>query len=219
MSNIELAKKLLPLALGQTLFMVFFATLFAAILALPLGVILFRLSDKKLYKALSFIVNIGRSFPFAILMITLIPFTKFLLGTSLGTTAAIIPLTIAAVPFLARLIEQNLREISPSLVRSMDMMGASFFQIVTKVLLPEALPSLISSVTTTSINLINYSTMAGIIGGGGLGQIAMQYGYQRFNTFILTGAVLFLIVLVECTQRGGNALVHKILKRRGLCED
>lgn len=218
MSNVELAKQLLPLALGQTLFMVFFATLFSAIFALPLGVLLFKLDGKRLYKALSFIVNIGRSFPFAILMITLIPFTKWLLGTSLGTAAAVIPLTVAAIPFLARLVEQSLREVSPSLVRSTEMMGASFLQIVTKVLLPEALPSLVSSLTTTSINLINYSTMAGIIGGGGLGQIAMQYGYQRFNTFILTGAVLFLIVLVECTQRGGNALVKKILERRGLCE-
>ena len=147
----------------------------------------------------------------------LIPFTKWIVGTSLGTTAAIIPLTIAAIPFLGRLIENALNEVDKTLIQSVSLMGASFPEIVRKVLIPESLTSLIAAVTLTAINLINYSAMAGLIGGGGLGQVALQYGYQRFNTFILAASVLFLLLLVECVQRVGNYLTKRVSKRRGTC--
>lgn len=225
MTNFALAKQLIPLALGQTVFMVVVSTFFATLLAFPIGIALFQTakskskSTKALYKVLSFITNAGRSFPFAILMIMLIPFTKWIIGTSLGTAAATIPLTIAAVPFLGRLVENALNEVDKTLIQSVSLMGASFFDIVKKVLIPESLTSLIAAVTLTAINLINYSAMAGLIGGGGLGQVALQYGYQRFNTFILAASVLFLLLLVECTQRTGNYLTKKVSKRRGTCAD
>lgn len=225
MTNFALAKQLIPLALMQTIFMVGISTFFATLLAFPLGIALFKTAKSKkkkvkaLYKLLSFITNAGRSFPFAILMIMLIPFTKWIVGTSLGTTAATIPLTIAAIPFLGRLIENALNEVDKTLIQSVSLMGASFFDIVKKVLIPESLTSLIAAVTLTAINLINYSAMAGLIGGGGLGQVALQYGYQRFNTFILAASVLFLLLLVECTQRIGNYLTKKVSKRRGTCAD
>jgi len=220
-SNLDLALQLLPAQTGNTLYMVFAAAVFGLLLGLPLGLIL-ALTGKgrirenlPLYKLLGTVVNIGRSFPFAILMVALIPFTRWIVGTSLGTTASIVPLAIAAAPFLARLIEANLSEVDSHLIEAAVVMGSNVRQIVAKVLLPEALPSLISSVTLTLVNLIGYSAMAGLVGGGGLGQVAIQYGYNRFNTPIMIATVALLIALVQCIQWIGNKIAFSILKKRG----
>jgi len=219
--NINLALELLPLQLWNTLYMVFTSTFFAVLIGLPIGVIL-TITDKGhikenpgLYKALEFIVNVGRSFPFAILLVALIPFTRWLVGTSLGTSASIVPLTIAAIPFVARLIEMSLKEVDPHILEAAIVMGSTPWQIIKKVLLQEALPSILSAVTLTLVNLIGYSAMAGLVGGGGLGQVAIQYGYHRFNTFIMGATVILLILLVQGVQWVGNRAVQSILKKRG----
>ena len=208
----NLAWKLLPFATLETLYMVFVSAFFAFLIGLPLGIVL-MLSNNRL---LGWIVNIGRSFPFAILMVALIPFTRFIVGTSLGTTAAIVPLSIAAAPFVARLVESALREIDKQLIETAVVMGSTTWQLITKVLLPEALPSLISGATLTVIYLIGYSTMAGLVGGGGLGKVAIQYGYNLFNGFIMTSTVILLILLVQLVQGVGNALVKRIKQKRGI---
>lgn len=201
--------------------MVFTSALFATIFGIPLGIILTITSkghikeNTLIHTSLETIVNIGRSFPFAILMVSLIPFTRWLIGTSLGTTAAIVPLSVAAAPFMAKLIESSLKEVDTPILEAVTVMGSSPWQIITKVLLPEALPSIISAITLTLINLISYSAMAGLVGGGGLGQIAIQYGYNRFNTFIMIITVLLLILLVQGVQWLGGYLTHLILKKRG----
>lgn len=219
--NLELALQLLPIHLVKTLYMVFASGFFGLLFGLPLGIILALTAKGQIkenrffYKTLESLVNIGRSFPFAILMIALIPFTRWLIGTSLGTTASVVPLTIAAIPFLARLIETNLLEVERSLVEAAIVMGSNTSQIVRKVLLPEALPSLISSITLTLINLVGYSAMAGLVGGGGLGQVAIQYGYHRYNIPIMISTVILLILLVQVIQWTGNAAAHALLKKRG----
>ncbi len=219
--NIDLAIQLLPLQLWNTIYMVAVSSFFAVIIGLPLGVIL-AITDRghikenlPLYKLLETIVNIGRSFPFAILMVALIPFSRWLIGTSLGTTASIVPLTIAAAPFVARLIETSLKEIDHHILEASIMMGSNSWQIITKVLLLEALPSILSGITLTMVSLIGYSAMAGLVGGGGLGQVAIQYGYNRFNTFIMVVTVILLILLVQSVQWIGNAAVKAILRKRG----
>lgn len=220
-SNLNLALQLLPPELGNTLYMVFASAFFGLVLGLPLGLILTITGKGKLkenlllYKILEALVNIGRSFPFAILMVALIPFTRWLIGTSLGTTASIVPLAIAAAPFLARLVETNLTEVDSHLVEAGIVMGSNTWQIIAKILLPEALPSLIASFTLTLVNLVGYSAMAGLVGGGGLGQVAIQYGYNRFNTPIMIATVALLIILVQCIQWAGNAAVYTLLKKRG----
>lgn len=219
--NIQLAISLLPLQLWNTFYMVICSTFFAVLIGLPLGVIL-TITDKGhikehaiIYRSLEALVNIGRSFPFAILMVSLIPFTRWLIGTSLGTTASIVPLTIAAIPFVARLVETSLKEVERHIIEAVVVMGSSTWQIITRVLLPESLPSIISGVTLTIINLIGFSAMAGLVGGGGLGQVAIQYGYYRYNTFIMIITVTLLIVLVQLVQWAGGTLVRSILKKRG----
>ena len=219
--NLDLALQLLPPQLGNTLYMVFTSAFFGLALGLPLGLILALTGKGRLkenlpvYKTLETIVNVGRSFPFAILMVALIPFTRWLVGISLGTTASIVPLAIAAAPFLARLIETNLVEVDSHLIETGIVMGSNVQQIIMKILLPEALPSLISSFTLTLVNLVGYSAMAGLVGGGGLGQVAIQYGYNRFNTPIMIATVALLIALVQSIQWIGNAAVYAILKKRG----
>lgn len=221
MSNLDLALQLLPAQFGNTLYMVFTAAFFSLIIGLPLGIILAITSKGRIkensfiYKTLATVVNIGRSFPFAIFMVALIPFTRWLIGTSLGTTASIIPLALAAAPFLARLIETNLNEVDKHLIEAAIVMGSNARQIITKVLLPEALPSLVSSITLTLVNLIGYSAMAGLVGGGGLGQVAIQYGYNRFNTSIMLATVILLILLVQIIQWLGNMVTYAIVKKRG----
>lgn len=221
MDKFLVALTLLPQALFCTLYMVAASSCFATILGLPLGIIL-TTSHKggirprpTLYFVLDCIVNMGRSFPFAILMVALIPFTRWLIGTSLGTTASIVPLTLAAAPLMAKLVENSLKEIEKPLVEAAIMMGSSTRQIIFKLLLPEALPSLICSFTLMVINLISYSAMAGLVGGGGLGQIAIQYGYQRFNTPVMISTVLLLIFLVQLVQWAGNYWSNTILAKRG----
>lgn len=207
---------LIPIAFLETLYMVCLSGILALVLGLPLGLLLFLTPPQKLtYKALSLIINIGRSFPFAILMIALIPFTKWVLGTSLGTTAATLPLAISAAPFIARLLESSLKAIDPKLIEATSLMGASTYQLITKVLIPESLPANIQALTLTFINLVGYSAMAGLIGGGGLGQVAVQYGYNRFNTPVMYTTVILLILLVEIIQRLGHFFSHRILKKRG----
>lgn len=221
LSNFDLAIQLLPLQLWNTIYMVFTSAFFALLLGLPLGITLtvtdkgHILENRMLYKLLGTTVNVGRSFPFAILMVALIPLTRWIVGTSLGTTASIVPLTLAAAPFIARLIETNLKEVNAHMLEAAVVMGSTSWQIIIKVLLPEALPSIISSVTLMLVNLIGYSAMAGLVGGGGLGQVAIQYGYNRFNTFIMIATVMLLIILVQLIQWAGNAMVRSILKKRG----
>jgi D-methionine transport system permease protein len=220
-SSLELALNLIPLQLWNTLYMVFVSAILSTAIGIPLGIILTITGKGHIkanpicYKILETIINIGRSFPFAILMVALIPFTRWIVGTSLGTTAAIIPLTLAAAPFVARLIETNLKEIEQHLLEASIVMGSNTWQIITKVLLPEALPSIISTITLTVINLIGYSAMAGLVGGGGLGQVAIQYGYNRFNTVIMVITVVLLIVLVQIIQGLGTILSNYISKKRG----
>jgi len=219
--DIDLALQLLPLQLWNTIYMVFVSAFFAVAIGLPLGVVL-TVTDKghicsspHLYKTLEAIVNIGRSFPFAILMVALIPFTRWLTGTSLGTTASIVPLTISAAPFVARLIETSLKEVDRHILEAATTMGSNSWQIISKVLLPEALPSMIAGITLTIVNLIGNSAMVGLVGGGGLGQVAIQYGYNRFNTFIMVVTVILLIILVQIVQWTGNHLARSIARKRG----
>ena len=207
----------------QTLSMVFFSTLFSLMLGLPLGVLLFVTGEEEqggiiplplLNSILGRVVNVLRSFPFIILMILLFPLSRLLIGTSIGTAATIVPLSIAAAPFVARVIESALKEVDPGVVQAARAMGSTNFQIVRKVLIPEAMPSLISGVALTIISLIGYSAMAGAIGGGGLGDLAIRYGYQRFRGDIMLVAVIIILVLVEIVQIIGNRLSARLLARR-----
>lgn len=220
--NIQLALQLLPIQTWNTLYMVFASAFFAFLIGLPIGILLTITSKNHIkanalvYKTLELIVNIGRSFPFAILMVALIPFTRAIVGTSLGTTASIVPLTLAAAPFIARVIETNLREIDRNILEAAEVMGACTWETISKVLIPEALPGIIQGMTLTLVNLVGLSAMAGLVGGGGLGQVAIQYGYNRFNTEIMLLTCALLIILVQLIQYAGNALAHKITTKRGL---
>ena len=215
--------KLVLTSTGQTLEMVFFSTLFSLILGLPLGVLL-HVTDKEekggiiprpvLNEVLSRVVNILRSFPFLILMIVLMPVARLILGTTIGTKAAIVSLSIAAAPFVARVIETSLVEVDPGVIQAAKAMGSTNWQIIWKVMLPEALPGLVSGITLTVINLIGYSAMAGTIGGGGLGDLAIRYGYQRFRPDVMAAAVIVTILLVEIIQFAGNKISAALLKRR-----
>ena len=207
----------------QTLTMVFFSTLFSVILGLPLGIVLGVTSPERqggikprpvLNVILSKIVNVLRSFPFIILIIVLFPLSRLIIGTAIGTKATIVPLSIAAAPFVARLVETSLKEVDPGIIQAAKTMGSTNGQIVFKVLLPEALPSLISGLTLTIINLIGYSAMAGAVGGGGLGDLAIRYGYQRFRPDVMAIAVVVILLLVELIQFIGNKIsAHMMAKR------
>lgn len=219
--QLQLIWSLVPLELWNTLYMVFCSTLIALLVGLPLGVIL-TITDRghlkehrTIHRILGIFVNVGRSFPFAILIVALIPLTRWLAGTSLGTTASIVPLSIAAIPFVARLVEASLKEVDKGMIEAALVMGSTPWQIITKVLLPEALPSLILAVTMTIINLIGYSAMAGTMGGGGLGKIAIQYGYQRFNIPLMIITVVLLIILVQTIQVIGHLGAKYIQTKRG----
>jgi D-methionine transport system permease protein len=204
---------------AETLYMVGVSTLFTVILGLPLGVLLV-ITDRKgliaaptLNQILGSIVNIARSLPFIILLVIVIPFTRLLVGTSIGVTAAIVPLSLAAIPFFARVAETGLREVDRGLVEASQAMGCSTWQIILKVLIPEALPSLILGTALTIISLISYSAMAGAIGGGGLGDLAIRYGYQRYETDVMIATVVLLIVLVQGIQILGDKLAQKVSRR------
>lgn len=219
-ANLELAITLVPKELWNTLYMVFVSAIIAVIIGLPLGILLTMTEkghlkeNKSIHEILGTLLNIGRSFPFAILMVALIPLTRAIVGTSLGTTASIVPLTIAAIPFFARLAYSYFKEVDKALVETAVVMGATTRQIVTKVLIPESLPSLVLGTTMMIINLIGYSTMAGTMGGGGLGKIAIQYGYQRFNTFLIVTTVIVLIILVQIIEWGGNRIARYLNRKR-----
>lgn len=217
--TIDLMVQLLPTAVFETLYMVFVATIISVMIGAPIGIILI-ISEKNgirenilLNQILSAIVNIGRSFPFSILMVAIIPLTRLITGTSLGTTASIVPLSVAAIPFVARVIESSLREVDKGIIEAAQSMGATNWQIVYKVLVPEALPGIVLGITLTIINLIGYSAMAGLIGGGGLGKIADQYGYKRYNTPIMIVTIILLIILVQIIQWIGNQMAKSLDKK------
>lgn len=204
----------------ETLSMTFFSTFFALLTGFPLGVLLnitnkFGIAPKPVFNlVLSRIIDVLRSFPFVILMIVLLPFTRFVLGTAIGTTATIIPLSIAAMPFVARLTETSISEVDPGMIQAARAMGSTNWQIIYKVLIPEALPSVVSGITLTIITLISYSAMAGTLGGGGLGDLAIRYGYQRFRTGIMIAAVIVIIVMVALIQFAGTKLSNKMMSKR-----
>ena len=205
--------------LWETLFMVGVAGLLAAIGGVPIGVILVItsrghiLESRGFNRVLGLAVNAFRSTPFIILMIAIIPLTRLIVGSSIGTLAAIVPLTIAAVPFVARLAESSLREVDPGLVEAALAMGASPWQIVFKVLLPEAWPGIVAGITITLVNLVGYSAMAGAVGGGGLGDLGIRYGYQRFQPDVMVIVVGVLILLVQAVQSLGDWLAARLNKR------
>lgn len=206
---------LLP-ALIETVNMVFAATFFASVAGFLIATVLVVTChnglrpNKSVFKATDFIVNIIRSFPFLILMIALMPLTKLIVGKSIGTLAAIVPLSIGAAPFAARVIESAFKEVDPGVIEAAKSFGASTWQIIFKIMVKESLPSIVSGITLTLINVIGCSAMAGAIGGGGLGNIAINYGYYRFNTSIMMYTVIVLIMLVQVVQSIG-ALIHKSL--------
>jgi D-methionine transport system permease protein len=207
---------LLVEALGQTLTMVFASGLIGFALGIPLGVALHlskeggQLENRTLNKVLGTVVNIGRSIPFIILLVAIIPFTRFIVGSSIGTAAAIVPLTVGAIPFIARLVEGALLEVPSGLVEAAQAMGATPQQIVTKVLLPEALPGIINAITITLVTLVSYSAMAGTVGGGGLGDVGIRYGYQRFDGTVMMITVVMLVILVQLIQSIGDHLVKRV---------
>ena len=208
------------LALWETVYVTLLATFFAIVIGLPLGVLLvtgqkggIRPLPKWLLRTLDVVVNLLRSIPFLILMILVIPLTRWIVGTSVGTTASIVPLVIAAFPFIARLVESSLREVDPNVIEMAQSLGASPWEIVCKVVLPESLPSLIANGTIAVTTVLGYSAMSGIIGGGGLGKIAINYGYYRYQYLIMLLAVLLLILLVQLLQGFGTRLAVRVDKR------
>ena len=209
-----------PTAIWETLYVTVLATAFAVLIGLPLGVLLV-VGEKGgvlpipswLLKALNWIINLLRSIPFLILMILVFPLTRLIVGTVVGTPATIVPLVIAAFPFVARLVETSFREVSPNTIEMAQSMGASPMQIIVKVMIPESVPSLISNITIALTTVLGYSAMSGIIGGGGLGKIAINYGYYRYKYLIMLAAVVLLILLVQVFQSVGTKLAAKADKR------
>ncbi|MQY14073.1 Methionine import system permease protein MetP [Streptomyces sp. RB5] len=215
----DIMKPLLETATGETLRMVAWSTLFAVLGGVPLGVLLVLtdrgglLRNTVVNKAVGAVVNVGRSLPFIILLIALIPFTKAVLGTYIGAEAMIVPLSVGAIPFYARLVETSVREVDHGLTEAVQAMGGSTWTVVRKVLLPQSLPSLVAGLTTTVIALVGYSAMAGTVGGGGLGNLAVTYGYQRFETGLMLVTVALLIVLVTALQLIGDLAVRGLARR------
>jgi len=211
---------MLPEATAETVYMTFVSTFFACVLGFPLGTYLYATSPAGLvprriiYNVLSRLVNLFRSLPFIILMILLIPLTRLIIKTSIGPTAVIIPLSIAAAPFVARVVEAALAEVDQGVLTAARAMGSTNFQIIRKVLVPEAMPALVSGLALTIINLIGYSAMAGAIGGRGLGDLAIRYGYYRFRTDVTIGAVIVILILVELVQIAGTAVSRSLLSKR-----
>ena len=209
-----------PLALWETVYVTVLATALAIIIGLPLGVLL-ATGDKNgilplpkpVMSVINVVINLLRSIPFLILMIMVIPLTRAIVGTTVGTVASIVPLVIAAFPFVARLAESSFREVNPDIIEAAQSMGASPFQIIVKVLIPESVPSLISNATIGITTILGYSAMSGIIGGGGLGKIAINYGYYRYKTLIMIMAVILLIIIVQVFQSVGDHLAKKSDKR------
>lgn len=217
---LEILKTEIPLAIWETFYVTVLSTFFAVLIGLPLGVLLV-VGEKNgvlplprwLMTVLNVLVNLLRSIPFLILMIMVIPLSRVIVGTSIGTVATIVPLVVAAFPFVARLVETSLRELNPNIIETAQSMGASPFQIITKVMIPESVPTLLSNLTTALTTVLGYSAMSGAIGGGGLGKIAIDYGYYRFRYLVMLIAVVLLVVLVQIFQTVGTRLAAKCDKR------
>jgi D-methionine transport system permease protein len=210
---------LLIKSLGETIYMVAVSMAIASVIGIPLGVLLVTTAKNQILEFVVFnrilagIVNAVRSVPFIILMVAIIPLTRMIVGSSIGTTAAMVPLTIAAIPFIGRQVETSLREVEYGVVEAALAMGATPFQIIWHVLLPEAVSGIISQLTTVVIGLVGSSAMAGAIGGGGLGDLAIRYGYQRFRPEVMLATVIVLIILVQIVQFAGNFMAKKLNKR------
>lgn len=218
--ELQILAQSLPMGLWETIYSTFLSTALAYVIGLPLGVILvtgesggIRPLPGTFMKVLNFVINILRSVPFLILMMMVIPLSRLIMGTSVGTMALIVPLVIAAFPFVARLVEGSLREADKGILEAAQSMGCSPFQIVRKVLLPECLPSLITGFTTAFITILSYGAMAGIIGGGGLGAIAINYGYYRTKLLVMVVAVIILVILVQIFQSLGTYLAVSLDRR------
>ena len=217
---IEILKSELFLAIWETFYVTVAAPFFSILIGLPLGVLIVAGEKggvmplpKPVLSVLNVIINLLRSIPFLILMILVFPLTRLIMGTVVGTAASIVPLVIAAAPFVARLVESSLREVNPNIIEAAQSMGASPFQIISKVMIPDSIPSLISNFTIAVTTILGYSAMSGIIGGGGLGKIAINYGYYRYKYLVMTIAVIFLIILVQIFQAVGTWLTVKSDKR------
>ena len=210
---------LLTKALGETIYMVIVSMAISSAIGVPLGVLLHVTSKGEILDApmvnrtVGAAVNAVRSIPFIILMVAIIPLTRLIVGSAIGTTAAMVPLVIASVPFIGRQVETSLREVPHGLIEAALSMGATPMQIISRVLLPESMPSIVSQLTTVIIALVGESAMAGAIGGGGLGDLAIRYGYQRFRPDIMIATVVILIILVQLVQLAGNALAARLNKR------
>lgn len=215
-------EEVLPLlmkALLETIYMVVVSMAIATLIGIPLGVML-NVTDKgqilespTLNKVIGSIVNAIRSIPFIILMVAIIPLTRLIVGSAIGTTAAMVPLVIASIPFIGRQVETSLKEVPYGLIEAAQAMGATPYQIITKVLLPESMPSIVAQLTTVIIALVGESAMAGAIGGGGLGDLAIRYGYQRFRPEVMIATVIVLIILVQAVQFAGNSLAKHLNKK------
>ncbi len=212
-------RPLLETASQETLYMVGVATLFTVLIGLPIGMLLV-LTDRggplafaPANKLLGLVVNVGRSIPFLILLVALIPFTRWVTGSTIGTDAAIVPLTVGAIPFFARLVETAVREVDRGLIEAAQSMGANTFTIVRKVLVREAVPSIVSGLTVTIVAIVGYSAMAGVVGGGGLGDLAIRYGYQRFETNLMLVTIAVLVVFVQIVQFLGDLLSRRLAHR------
>ncbi len=218
--TVDIVKTEFLLGTWETLYVTVLSTLFAVIIGLPLGILLVT-GEKNgikplptvVMRALNIIINLLRSVPFLILMIMVIPLTRAIMGTAVGTRASIVPLVIAAFPFISRLAETSLREVNPNLIEMAQSMGASPLQIVLKVMIPESVPSLISNLTTAITTILSYTAMSGIIGGGGLGKIAINYGYYRYMYLVMVLAVILLVVMVQVFQSVGTKITVKCDKR------
>ena len=216
----EVIQAEIPFAIWETFYVTVVSTALAVVIGLPLGVLLV-VGDKNgvlplprwLMQILNVIINLLRSIPFLILMIMVFPLYRLIVGTTVGTVATIVPLVVAAFPFVARLAETSLREVSPNIIEAAQSMGASPFQIIVKVMIPESVPSLISNLTTAITTILGYSAMSGIIGGGGLGKIAINYGYYRYKYLVMLVAVILLIILVQIFQTVGTRLTVKLDRR------
>lgn len=203
----------------ETVFITLVSTLLSYVLGLPLGLIVVAtehrgvLPKPRLNQFLQWIINIGRSIPFIILLVALIPFTRMIVGTSIGTVATLVPLVVAATPFVARLVEGSVNELDKGLIEAAQAMGASPRQIIFKVMLPESIPSIVLGVSVTAITLVGYSAMAGAIGSGGLGNLAIRYGYHRYQTDVMLMTIVLLIILVQILQTAGRLMSRKLDKR------
>jgi D-methionine transport system permease protein len=218
--NWDRFQDLLLNATYETAYMVLLAAVFTVALGLPVGVLLFLtrkngiLPNRTLATVLNTVVNVGRALPFVVLLIALIPFTRLLVGTTLGSTAAIVPITLGAFPFFARIVENALDEVDRGRIEAVVSMGGNLWHIVSRVLLPEALPALIAGITLTIVMLIGFSAMAGVVGGGGLGDLAIRYGYQRFDNQIMAATIVVLLVMVQVIQKIGDRIVRSLAYRR-----